>query len=153
MTTANAETSLPVLVGVDDSPGSLAAMRVAADEAQLRGTELHVVHAWHFPALWGAQLKWPEEVNPRTHLRDSLQAEIAEMQSERAAAGKPAVTVVAELVEGEVEPQLRAAAEKCSLVVLGARTHHGPREILGSVSHAFVIHPPCPVLIVPAPGH
>ena len=35
-----------VVVGVDGSVGSAAALRLAEGEARLRGGELHVVHAW-----------------------------------------------------------------------------------------------------------
>jgi nucleotide-binding universal stress UspA family protein len=151
--TTSAPEPLPVVVGVDDSPASLAAMRVGADEAVLRGAALLVVHVWHFPLLWGARLRWPDEVNPATHIEQHLQAEVAAMQAERSTDGRPAAQVSINVIDGEIEPELRALAEKSALLVLGQRTHHGPRDVLGSISHAFVTHPPCPVLIVPAPKH
>ena len=44
-----------VVVGVDGSAGSVAALRFAAAETRLRGGELHVVHAWQ--AVPTARLK------------------------------------------------------------------------------------------------
>ena len=44
-----------VVVGVDGSEGSVEAIRVAAEEARLRGAELRAVNAWHIPpAVYGA---------------------------------------------------------------------------------------------------
>jgi nucleotide-binding universal stress UspA family protein len=41
-----------VVVGVDGSPGSLAALRFAFDEAKRRVTGLLVVSAFEFPDIW-----------------------------------------------------------------------------------------------------
>jgi nucleotide-binding universal stress UspA family protein len=150
MTTTAASTT-PVVVGVDKSAGSFNALRVAADEAQLRGVDLIVAHVWRFPLLWGAKLTWPEVASPAAHVEQQVNVEIAAMQAERLAAGKDTVQVRVKVIDGDTVPQLRALAANASLLVLGERHHLGPSEVIGSVSHAFAAHPPCPVLIVPAP--
>ena len=38
-----------IVVGVDGSPGSDAALRWAAGEARLRGSSLRIVHVYHLP--------------------------------------------------------------------------------------------------------
>src|SRR5215470_12093755 len=38
-----------IVVGIDGSIGSRRALQWAANEAALRGAELVIVHAWHFP--------------------------------------------------------------------------------------------------------
>ena len=53
-----------VVVGVDDSPNSLQAMRVAASEAARRGTGVLAIHVWHAAATWGVPLAWPAGHNP-----------------------------------------------------------------------------------------
>lgn len=42
-----------VVVGVDGSPGSLAALRWALREARAHGVKLHAVFAWQFHRSWG----------------------------------------------------------------------------------------------------
>lgn len=138
-----------VLVAVDDSPASLTATRVAADEAALRGTEVLAVHVWHYPSTWGVPLNWPQGANPGQFVLDRLKSTVEDVQAERRAAGKPAVRISAEVIEGDTVKELRSAAANASILVLGERGHFSPRQILGSVTHALVAHPPCPVLIVP----
>jgi nucleotide-binding universal stress UspA family protein len=149
MTTTEHATE-PVLVGVDDSPASLTAMRVAADEAALRGTDLLAVHVWHFPSTWGVPLTWPKGANPGQFVLDRLNAEVAHVQAERNAAGKPEVSVSVEVIEGDTIKELRTAGAKAAILVLGERGRFSPQKILGSVSHALVTRPPCLVMIVPA---
>src|SRR5919107_1924704 len=38
-----------IVVGVDGSPGSLAALRWARDEAARRGATVRAIHVWHYP--------------------------------------------------------------------------------------------------------
>jgi nucleotide-binding universal stress UspA family protein len=47
-----------------------------------------------------------------------------------------------------VDFEISRATHGAALLVLGAR-HHG--WLVGSVSKATVAHPPCPVVVVPAP--
>jgi nucleotide-binding universal stress UspA family protein len=142
-------TTKPVLVGIDDSKPSLSALRMAADEAALRRTDLRAVHVWHFPSSWGVPLTWSHDSNPGQFVLERLTGEVNDLHAERAVEGKPAVHISVEVVEGETERELLAAAADSCLLVLGERHHHGPTEILGSVSQACLVHPPCPVLIVP----
>jgi len=44
----------PVVVGVDGSPASLAALRWAADAAVRHGRDLHLIHAFGWPAYAAA---------------------------------------------------------------------------------------------------
>lgn len=148
--TDTAAAKSPVLVGVDDSPGSLEALRFAAGEAALRGTELRVVHIWHYPSTWGVPLVWPKGADPGDYVHQHLLDEVTAMQDERRASGQPAVTVTVEVIQGETDRELRSEAAKSMLLVLGQRGHHWPSDVLGRVSNALVAHPPCPVLIVPS---
>ena len=149
-------TTSEIVVGVDDSPGSLEALRVAADEAAVHGAGLRVIHVWHFPSTWGVPLTWPAGANPGEYVEERLKEEVTKLQAGRAAAGDPPVPMTIEVIEGDTETALRDAAEGAMMLALGERRYRGSRAILGSISSALVTHPPCPVLIVPtveAAGH
>ena len=45
----------PIVVGIDGSPPSLAALRWAAGQCSLQSLDLHVVVAWSVPSMLG----WP----------------------------------------------------------------------------------------------
>jgi nucleotide-binding universal stress UspA family protein len=50
-----------VVAGVDGSDGAQEALRVAVQEAKLRGAGLRVVTAWHLPAMaYGAAVFSPD---------------------------------------------------------------------------------------------
>jgi nucleotide-binding universal stress UspA family protein len=142
-------TTSEIVVGVDDSPDSLEALRVAADEAAVHGASLRVIHVWHFPSTWGVPLTWPAGANPGVYVEERLKEEVQKLQAGRAAAGDRPVTMVIEVIQGDTETELRAAADGAMMLALGERRHRGPRAILGSISSALATNPPCPVLIVP----
>lgn len=140
-----------IVVGVDGSGGSRAALRWAAEEARLRGADLDVVAAWQFPVysvpagvVWTGTLDW-------SSLAESTERMLTDLIAESAVAAEPGVTVRKTVVEGAPAPVLLEAASGADLLVLGARGHGGFRSLLlGSVSNQCVHHAPCPVVIVPA---
>lgn len=134
---------------MDDDPVSVAALRFAATEAAYRGGDVLAVHVWHYPNTWGYPMVWPEETSPGTYILNELQKTVDAAIAERAEAGEPAVPIIAEVLEGVNAFALSAAAHGAALLVLGARHHN---RLLGSVSQACTNHPPCPVVVVPAPS-
>ena len=141
---------LPVLVGIDDSPASLQALRVGADEAALRHSRVRVLHVWHMPSSWSAP-------GPQSHdraaeyFRQRITEEVSQMQADRVAAGRSPVAVTVDVIEGDPIRELLSVAATSSLLVIGVDTHRGPSDILTSVGEGCATHPPCPVLIVPGP--
>jgi nucleotide-binding universal stress UspA family protein len=137
----------PVVVGVDGSPRSADALRWAADEAQLRGVTLRIVHAWtgvppmyagYYPLLDGAAV----EKAARTLLDDTV---------ERILGCRADVDVEANLVYGHPASSLIEAADTAQLLVVGTRGHGGFAELLlGSTSHQCLTHANCPVAVI---GH
>lgn len=144
-----------VVVGVDDHPAGLAALRFAAAEAAHRGGDVLAVHVWHHPASWGlsattwgyAGVHLPDG-EPARRILAALQEWVELVLAERAAGGQSAVVITAEVVEGVDAQTLRATARGASLLVLGAR-HHS--RLLGSVSYAVLAGASCPVAVVPPP--
>ena len=54
----------PIVVGIDGSPHSLAALEWAAEEAVLKKVDLHVVTVWHMPHMFGAPIPLPDDFDP-----------------------------------------------------------------------------------------
>ncbi|MGI8691809.1 MAG: universal stress protein [Geodermatophilaceae bacterium] len=138
-----------VIVGMDDDPVSVIALRFAATEAAYRGGDVLVMSVWHYPYTWGLPTVWPEEANPSAHIMSQLQQTVDATLAERAAAGEPTVAITVEVIEGDAADALNYAASGAALLVLGARHHN---RLLGSVSQMCTSHPPCPVVVVPAAG-
>ncbi len=164
-----------IVVGVDASPGALAALTWAAEEARLRLASLEVVHAYHGQAL-AAPLYFPsQEALPSavTTVARPPQPEAAEAARDhaefQAAVHRQAEDLLERLlaevsaaVKGvDVHPtvvQDRHPAEAlvelsddADLVVVGSRGRGGFSSLLlGSVSHAVVLHARCPVVVIPS---
>ena len=145
-----------IVVGVDGSEGSRQALRWAAEEAQLRGAKLRVVHAWVVPLSIGL----PEPsilghpIIPETPLDEIRAVLVRKGQAvlDAALESIEAVDVAAELVERLPAHALIGAAEGADLLVVGSRGLGGFKGLLlGSVSQQCVHHAPCPLVIVPLP--
>jgi nucleotide-binding universal stress UspA family protein len=140
-----------VVVGMDDDPASVAALRFAATEAAYRGGDVVALHVFHYPSIWGVFPVWPEEGQPAAFIGAGLQETVDGVLAERVAAGEPAVEITPLVVEGINADELRRAAAGVALLVLGAR-HHS--RVLGSVSSTVLNHSAhglsCPVVVVPA---
>lgn len=122
----------PVVVGVDGSPDSDAAVGFAFDAAANRGVPLIAVHAEHrtpatsaptLPAEWLAS--WSAKY-PHVELRQSL-------------------------VSARPRPALLDAASRAQLIVVGARGRSAVAGVpLGLHSQALLRHSECPVAVVHA---
>ena len=134
-----------IVVGIDGSAASVAALRWAAAEARVRHATLVVAHAWELPPMavapFAASID-PVEVEAAAArvVDDALEHEDLEgVGVERAVVGGPAVMSLLEL------------AREATLLVVGARGSGGfAGLLLGSVSEQVVRHAPCPVVVVPA---
>jgi nucleotide-binding universal stress UspA family protein len=154
MTTRTSPTGR-ILVGVDGSPASVAAVRWAAREAQLRGMRVHVVHvrdrrvpapAYYAPRprAGDAEADWPAEKSAvTTVLREALGSE-------------PWAGVQTELADGLPARELIERAAGAEMLVLGS-AQAGPAPVqartpLGPVARDCLRGAPCPVVVVRASG-
>jgi nucleotide-binding universal stress UspA family protein len=138
---------MAIVVGVDGSPGSLAALRFAVDEARLRGVPLTVLSAWSFPVAGDV----PGGLMPV--LTTDFAADAAEVLDEvLAQVDATGVTIERVVVEGGAARRLLEAARGAEMLVVGSRGRGGfAGLLLGSVSQQCAHHAPCPVAIVRPP--
>jgi nucleotide-binding universal stress UspA family protein len=143
-----------ILVGVDGSPGSLAALEWAAGLATQVAAEVVVVHGFEMPAL-AAGLRFaavPPNVldeasdSARARTQEALEGEWTEPLRQ---AGVEHRTILVE--HGGAGAILDAADDAgAGLIVVGSRGHGGfSNLLLGSVSSHLVHHAHRPVVVVP----
>jgi nucleotide-binding universal stress UspA family protein len=139
--------ALPVVVGVDGTATSDAAVAFAFETAADLGVSVVAVHSWWEPifdsGLSAMILDW-----------DAIQAGEVVVLAQRLAAWTakyPEVVVERQVIRDDPTRGLLAQAAHAQLVVIGSR---GRGEfsslVLGSVGHALMHRSPCPVAIVRA---
>lgn len=143
-----------IVVGIDGSPNSVEALRVAVRLGLRDGAKVEAVHAFQWYA--GAQYAFGlAEVyaSPGNALNAESDAKaILDKAVEEAFGDAPIEHLQLRPVEGGASEVLTALAAKADLLVVGARGYSGPLAILlGSTAQACVRHAKCPVLVVPAP--
>ena len=139
-----------IVVGVDGSEESLAALRWALREARLRGASLEVVHAWHYPyAAYTDITGMAAGVVTREDLAKVGQLVLEEsLRAGEATRGD--VPVRPTLVQGTPAEALLRVAAGADLLVVGSRGRGGfTGLLLGSVSQQCAHHAPCPLVIIP----
>jgi nucleotide-binding universal stress UspA family protein len=137
-----------LVVGVDGSDGSRAAVRWAAGEARLRGVSLVAVEAWEFsPLIFAADVPMALD-DLRSSVEDHLEMLLVD---ELGPVGeRDGLEVVERIVEQAPVPALLSQCEADDLLVVGSRGRGGfAGLLLGSVSQQLASHAPCPVVIIP----
>ncbi|MEU7474027.1 universal stress protein [Streptomyces sp. NPDC044984] len=121
-----------VIVGVDGSPSSLAAVDVAAREALLRGACLRIVHAFSRPT----------DLDPMIH---GVLARAEQRAHDRA----PGLEIARTVASGETLTVLRSESRHAVLTVVGGRGHGGfGGLLLGSTVVQLAAHGHGPLLVV-----
>ncbi|KOV36019.1 universal stress protein UspA [Streptomyces sp. XY431] len=139
--------SEPVLVGVDGSEASLAAVDVAVREARLRGCGLRIVHAFIWPLMHVSL--GPAQGGPAEGGLRHQAEKVLEDAGARARALDPRLEIGAELVTGEPLTVLAHRSRDACLVVVGSRgLGRFGALLIGSVAVHLAAHAACPVLIV-----
>ncbi|MEV6975514.1 universal stress protein [Kitasatospora sp. NPDC093806] len=134
-----------IVVGVDGSPLSRAAVRWAARLAALTGGPLEAVSVWEFPALFDPTGLVPPPLDGFAAERRAA----AILDETLAAVLSPATAVRRRLPAGRPGPALVAAAAGARALVIGSRGRSAPPGApLGTVALHCVDHAPCTVLLV-----
>ncbi|MCC5033810.1 universal stress protein [Streptomyces sp. WAC 00631] len=141
---------LPVVVGVDGSEHSLAALDWAVDEAARHGAALRIVHA----SLWGAY-EGSESAAGTARFAEPLPVEkILGAAEERARKREPRLVVTTEAVPDDPAAALVREGRNASLLVTGSRGRGAISGLLlGSVGLAVAARSDCPVVVVRGTDH
>jgi nucleotide-binding universal stress UspA family protein len=130
-----------VVVGVDGSAHSGAALRWAISQAAGHGGEVLAVLAWQMPFV----------SIPGAFSRDELERSYKDylVNAVREAAPSPAVPLTSVVAEGDPVESLIEAARDAQLLVLGTKGQSRYSGLmLGSVSAACAANAPCPVVLI-----
>jgi nucleotide-binding universal stress UspA family protein len=132
-----------IVVGVDGSVPSKAALAWAITQARLTGATVEAVIAWEFPTMVGypmltADVDW-EDLATRV---------IGDAVADVSGSGEP-VKMTNKVVQGNAAQALLDESEGADLLVVGSRGHSGFVEaLLGSTGQHCVQHADCPVVVI-----
>lgn len=145
-----------IVVGVDGSETSRAALRWAAEEARLRSAPLVAVHAWSFippqPIGDPGMLAVPAgDLVGQLGAESDVAREVLAEAIADAFSDEPGIEVEQRLAEGDPGDALVDVSKDAELVVVGSHGRSGLKAaLLGSVSRYVVSHAACPVVVVKA---
>ena len=138
-----------IIVGVDGSDHSQAALKWAYEEAAHHGASLNVVAAWRAPVLpqsppYGSLPPEGYDTQPGNDALALLERLVADLEVRT-----PAVDMQTSIEEGNPAKVLIERSTGADLMVVGSRGRDGfAGMLLGSVSQHLVAHAHCPVTIV-----
>lgn len=136
-----------IVVGVDHSAVSVAALRWAVDEAAASGRRVVALRAWTFEPVYdlGAAVAGTPQAAEEIQWRE-LEDVIAQVKHDH-----PAAEIEARLVEHSPTVALEDASRTAAMLVLGS---HGRGRLLnmlvGSVAEHCLREASCPVVVIPA---
>lgn len=133
-----------ILVGVDGSPSSLAALEWAACQAERTGSAIHAVTTWEWPKSYGYPIPVSSDFDPAGEAAKILEEAVGATRG-----AHPGVSIRTSVIEGATARILIDASRDAELLVVGCRGHGElAGMLLGSVSEQCVTHAHCPVLVV-----
>lgn len=145
------DTEPRVVVGLDDSPMSRAALKRAADEAILLGARLDVVVAFQPYDSWSElyAVMFPPWGETREHAENRARHIVAEVLDGEA----HGLTIRVTAEEGGPGDVLVRSAAGARLLVVGSLSRSRLEGmVLGSTALHCVVHAPCPVMVVHPQG-
>lgn len=131
-----------IVIGVDGSRSSVAALRYAARMADALGSPLEAVIAWTYPAISDPAIiaNWSPEDDAEEILDAAIDEAFGDSTPEQ---------LTRTVLPGPPARALINLSADSAMLVVGSRGHGGfVGMLLGSVSSACAAHAHCPVLIV-----
>lgn len=143
-----------IVVGIDGSASSTAALHWAMSQAHTTGGPVEVVIAWEEPASYGFSYGMAVAMYESDSYEDLAQKVLDGVIAD-ATADDPdhSVRLAGKVIQGHPAQTLLNEAKGADLLVLGRHGHgHGKLTglLLGSVSDHCLRHSSCPVVLVPA---
>jgi nucleotide-binding universal stress UspA family protein len=138
-----------IVVGVDGSKSSRAALHWAYDEATHHDASLTVISTWHPASMpmtppYGQIPPEGYASQPKRDALELLKGLVADLEERN-----PPVDVRTVIEEGNPAEVLIDRSKEADLIVVGSRGHGGfAGMMLGSVSQHLVAHASCPVVVV-----
>jgi nucleotide-binding universal stress UspA family protein len=143
---ANVDRSHVIVVGVDGSPTSVAALEWAARQAEFTGCSLDVVATWEWPSGFGYSAI-PSDYEPDQDLEKVLEPILSDLKKKH-----PDVVVIEKIIEGHPAPVLVDESRGASLLVVGSRGLGAfAGMLIGSTSKHCVTNAQCPVVVIRHP--
>ena len=138
-----------IVVGVDGSGGSRAALEWAFAEAVRRSATVRAVSVWQYPYIALAPAPLGGAVAPAAEMQSASEDAL---DTVLAGVAIPEGLTVERLVkEGSAAHVLLAEAKGATMLVVGARGHGGfAGLLLGSVATQCVNHAVVPTVVIPA---
>lgn len=133
-----------IVVGVDGSEPSKAALRWAVRMAPVTGGTIEAVSVWSYPTTFGLGMGLPSDWRPDLDAATSLDTTLDEVFGSDRPAG-----LTTTVREGGAAQELLDVSADAGMLVVGSRGHGGfTGLLLGSVSAACAEHATCPVLVI-----
>jgi len=133
-----------IVVGIDGSDPSKAALAWAIRQARLTGVPIEAVTAWEYPLTYG----YPMQLAPATTYEELAGQVLADVVGEADRRAED-IKITRSVTEGNAAQVLLDASDGADLLVVGSRGHGGFVEaLLGSVGQHCVHHATCPVVVI-----
>ena len=133
-----------IVVGVDGSVSSKAALAWAIRQGQLTGAVVEAVTTWEFPTVYG----YPAPILDNVNLEELATKVVTDAITDVTAA-MTAGELRYMVVEGNAARVLLKESARADLLVVGSRGHGGFVEaLLGSTGQHCVHHATCPVVVI-----
>jgi len=137
-----------IVVGVDGSDSSKAALAWAVRQAGLTGASVEAVIAWHYPVIVGGMPYAPVAMLQSSDFGRQAATILSHAVSAVIPPDSP-VKISNTVREGNAAQVLLDVSGDADLLVVGSRGHGGFAEaLLGSVSQHCVHHARCPIVII-----
>ena len=138
-----------IIVGIDGSPASDAAVSWAAHDAAIRGLLLTVVHVENpIPPTWSQAPTLEQTPEQQVAEGRSLLAHASTIARD-AVADTAQIQINGELLSSATVPTLVDHSKDAELIVVGSRGRGAlSRSLLGSVSSGLIRHAHCPVALI-----